>query len=88
MPALIDAAERDPLFAVLHHREALIRHQVVRTVITRGIQRGELAQDTEVDDVLDLVAGPLFHRRMISAGSVDTAFARRVVDVVLRAYGP
>ena len=42
MPVLIDAAERDPAFAALHHREAAQRHHVVHTAIARGIDRGEL----------------------------------------------
>jgi AcrR family transcriptional regulator len=87
MPALIDAAERDPAFAELHRREAATRHRVVRAVITRGIERGELPSRTDVSDMVDLLAGPLFHRRMISGGTVDAAFAQRVVDVVLAAHG-
>ena len=45
MFALIDAAERDPAYAALHRREAGARHAVIRTVITRGITRGELPAD-------------------------------------------
>ncbi|HET6531950.1 MAG TPA: TetR/AcrR family transcriptional regulator [Actinoplanes sp.] len=86
MFALIDAAERDPAFAALHRREAAARHAVIRAVITRGIRRGELPGDTDPADVLDLLAGPLFHRRAVSGGTVDAAFATRVVDRVLAAY--
>jgi AcrR family transcriptional regulator len=46
-PALIDAAERDPALAALHHREAAQRHQVVLTAIVRRIDRGELTPDTD-----------------------------------------
>ena len=83
MPALIEAAERDPAFAALHRTEATHRHRVVRQVIVRGIDRGELPGDTDVDDLLDLLTGPLFYRRWVSTGAVDGAFAMRVVDVVL-----
>ena len=86
MPALIDAAERDPAFAALHHREATQRHQVVHTAIARGIERGELPPDTDPAEVLDMVTGPVFYRRLVSAGTVDRAFAHRVVDRVLAAY--
>ena len=86
MPALIDAAERDPAYAALHHREAAQRHQVVLTAIARGIGRGELAPDADPADVLDMVAGPVFYRRLVSAGAVDRAFAERIVDRVLTAY--
>lgn len=83
MPALIEAAERDRAFAALHRTEAAHRHRVVRQVITRGMERGELPSDTDVDDLLDLLTGPLFYRRWVSIGAVDAAFATRVVDVVL-----
>ena len=89
MPALIDAAERDPVFAALHHREAVARHQVVLDAIGRGVARGELPPGTDPDDVLDLLAGPVFYRRLVSASHrrpVDVAFACRVVDRVLAAY--
>lgn len=86
MPALIDAAERDPAFAALHRREAAHRHRVVRAVISRGIARGELPPHTDPDEVLDLLTGPVFYRRWVSASTVDTAFTTRVVDLVLAAY--
>ena len=86
LPALIEAAERDPAFAALHHREAAQRHQVVLTAIARGIDRGELTPDADPADVLDMVAGPVFYRRLVSSGAVDRAFAQRIVDRVVAAY--
>ncbi|WP_367129171.1 TetR/AcrR family transcriptional regulator [Saccharothrix sp. HUAS TT1] len=86
MPALIDAAGRDAAFAALHRREADRRHRVVLDAIARGIDRGELPADTDPADVLDLLAGPLFHRRLISTADLTADFARRVVDLVLRAH--
>jgi len=86
MLSLIDAAERDPAYADLHRREARARHAVILDVIDRGIRRGELPADTDPAEVLDLIAGPVFHRRAISQGPLDTPFATRVVDRVLRAY--
>ncbi|HEY3437655.1 MAG TPA: TetR/AcrR family transcriptional regulator, partial [Actinotalea sp.] len=68
MPALIEAAERDPAFAALHRREASERHRVVLAVIARGVGRGELPPETDPAEVLDLVTGPLFYRRWVSAG--------------------
>ena len=86
MPALIDAAERDPAFAALHHREAAQRHQVVHTAIARGIDRGEISPGADPAEVLDMIAGPVFYRRLVSSGVVHRAFAQRIVDRVLTAY--
>ena len=85
MFALIDAAERDPAFAALHRRESDARHQTILEVIRRGIGRGELSADTDPQDVLDMLAGPILYRRVVSNGRVTTNFAERVVDHVLRA---
>ncbi|MFS0701693.1 TetR/AcrR family transcriptional regulator C-terminal ligand-binding domain-containing protein [Cellulomonas sp. 179-A 4D5 NHS] len=71
MSALIDAAERDPAYAALHKREAAQRHAVVRACIERGIARGELRPDSQPDTLIDLLAGPLFHRRLVSSGRVE-----------------
>ncbi|WP_328465781.1 TetR/AcrR family transcriptional regulator [Actinoplanes sp. NBC_00393] len=87
MFALIDAAERDPAFAALHRREADTRHSVIVAVIRRGIARGELPAGTDPAEVLDMLAGPLFHRRAISGAVVDAAYAESVVNRVLAAYG-
>ena len=88
MPALMDAAERDPAFAALHAREATQRHDVVRVAVTRGIHRGELPPGTDPGEVIDMITGPVFYRRLVSAGAVDRAFAQEVVDRVLAAYTP
>jgi AcrR family transcriptional regulator len=88
MPALMDAAERDPAFAALQAREATQRHAVARVAITRGVDRGELPPGTDPGEVIDMVAGPVFYRRLVSAGAVDRAFAQRVVDHILAGYTP
>lgn len=86
--SLIDAAERDPEFADLHGRFASGRHETVRAVLQRGIDRGELRRDADLDDVMEHLAGPLFYRRLVRRQPIPTARTRRIVDVVMRAYGP
>jgi len=87
MFALIDAAERDDAFAALHRKEAQTRHTPILAVIRRGIDRGELPAGTDPAEVLDLLAGPVFHRRAVSAGKLDDAFAESIVNRVLSAFG-
>ncbi|MCB2176376.1 MAG: TetR/AcrR family transcriptional regulator [Actinomycetales bacterium] len=80
MPALIDAAERDPAFAGLHHQEAARRHNAVREVLDHARERGEPVPDIDPDDLLDALAGPLFHRRYLTGLPLDDALATRIVD--------
>ncbi|MEV0003717.1 TetR/AcrR family transcriptional regulator [Micromonospora sp. NPDC050980] len=84
--ALVDAAERDPRLADLHHREAEARHAIIRRVVERGVGRAELPRGTDPAEVLDLLAGPIFYRRTTSGAPVDRRYAERLVDRVLRAY--
>jgi len=88
MATLVDAAERDPRYAAVHRREAQARHGAVRVVLERGVERGELPAGADLDALVDVLAGPLFHRRWVSGGRLDDAFATTVVDTVLRAHAP
>lgn len=85
MPALIDAAERDPDLAELHAEEARRRHQPVLAVLARGLERGELPVGVRPDDLVDRLAGPVFHRRFVTGLLLDRGFVERVVDGVLGA---
>lgn len=91
MAALIDAAERDERFAELHRQEATQRLAVIHRILERGRARGELPPDADLAAVLDLVSGPLFHRRYVSGvgpgRTLDRAFAEQVVDLALAAVG-
>lgn len=86
MPSLIDAAQRDPDFAQVHHRFASARTAPLREVLTRAVERGELPAGVDQDELVDLLSGPVFYRRLISGDLLDQAYAERVVDRVLRAY--
>lgn len=85
IPALLDASRRDPDFARLHSQEAARRHQHVLTVLRRGLERGELPAGVDLDELVDRLAGPVFHRRFISGLPFEPGFTERVVDGVLRA---
>lgn len=85
MPALIDVAERDPAFAEVHRQEARARHQVVVTVVEDAVARGELPAGTDASLALDLLAGPVFHRRWVTHAPLDDAFARAVAAAALAA---
>lgn len=87
MPSLIDAAERDPEFAEIHRRFATTRASPLHEVIRRGIERGELAGDVDVELLSDLLAGPVFYRRLVAGQPLDRASGERLVDRILLAYG-
>lgn len=87
MAALMAGAERDAGLAALHHGEAERRHRVVAVVLDRARARGELGSHVDPDELVDLLAGPLFHRRFVTGRPLDASVATRVVDLVMAALG-
>jgi AcrR family transcriptional regulator len=61
------------------------RRAEVARVIGRGIARGDLRADADVDIATELLVGPVYFRLMFG-GVLDTDFAERVVDSVMRGY--
>jgi AcrR family transcriptional regulator len=86
LPSLIDAAAREPEFAAIHRRFATTRTTPLHTVLRRGIERGELPPDTDTGLLADLLAGPVFYRRLVTGEHLDRAYGTNLVDVVLRSH--
>jgi AcrR family transcriptional regulator len=61
------------------------RRAEVARVILRGIARGDLRADADVEVATELLVGPVYFRLMFG-GVLDTDFAERVVDTVMRGY--
>jgi AcrR family transcriptional regulator len=83
MPALIDAAARDETVERFHHQFVGARRQIMIDLIVEGITTGELA--TDLDPVLtsEVLAGPIFYRRLMTGEPFPPALARQIVDLVL-----
>jgi AcrR family transcriptional regulator len=62
------------------------RRREVARLIARGIERGDLRPDADVDLATELLVGPVYFRLMFG-GELTLDFANRVVDNVLRGYG-
>lgn len=63
------------------------RRDEVARVIRRGIARGDLRPDVDIDLATELLVGPVYFRLMFG-GMLDQDFANRVVDNVLRGFAP
>jgi AcrR family transcriptional regulator len=85
MPGLVSAMARYPDLARVVREDFLrARRSALRTVVRRGIERGELRPDVDVELALDFLGGPLFYRLLVTGGPLDEALARGVVEVMLR----
>lgn len=59
------------------------RRAALRAVLERGVARGELVEAIDYELALDLLAGPLYYRFLITGGPIDEHLAEGVVDVVM-----
>jgi len=58
----------------------------VRGLLQRGIERGELRPDLDVEIAVDLLFGPIYYRLLMSGEPLTNAFNDRLVRAVM-AYG-
>ena len=61
---------------------------VMKLVLERAVERGELRDDLDPEVALDLLAGPLFYRYLLIGRAIDLRFTRAVVATVLRGLAP
>jgi|SRR4051794_17750192 AcrR family transcriptional regulator len=63
-----------------------LRVSEVRRIVERGIERGELRPDTDVELLHELMFGPVYYRLLLTGRPLERKFARQVVDAVLAAF--
>jgi AcrR family transcriptional regulator len=64
------------------------RREIMVDVLKRGISRGELPRDIDVELTADLLLGPIYYRFLVSRAPLRRGFADRIVDAVLRRSTP
>ncbi len=84
LPAIIDAAERDPEVKAIHRRLALERRQVLIDILAEGVKRGEIDADRDLELLADCLAGPIIVRRLLLHEPVDPAAVPALVDQLLK----
>ena len=89
MQGLVSDLAVDPeLAAAFQERVVSVRAAEVSRLIARGIERGDLAADTDEVTAHELLIGPLYYRLLLSGHPLDDAFAERIVDATMRAFAP
>jgi hypothetical protein len=61
------------------------RRTEIARVVERGIARGDLRPDADVDVATELLVGPVYFRLMFG-GVLDLDFAERIVAAFMRGY--
>jgi TetR/AcrR family transcriptional regulator of autoinduction and epiphytic fitness len=89
MPALIEAAERDPQVRELHRRFSAERRAVLVELLRDAVEGGELPADTDPELLGDALVGPIVLRRLMLSEPLDPALVPKLVDQLLpAATGP
>jgi AcrR family transcriptional regulator len=83
MLSLMDAAQRDPELGRLVRAQAEQRRRFATAVIHRAIERGELADDLDVDLLVTMLSGPLVYTKLVRRQRVTEELVAAVVDSVL-----
>jgi AcrR family transcriptional regulator len=91
MPRLLVEASGDPeLHAIFNATLVEPRRRVLRIVLERARERGELRADVDVELAIDMIAGPVIYRFLVSGGDVapTAAAAPRMLQALLEGLRP
>lgn len=84
LPSMIGAAAHDPEIARAKEAFAESRITWVRRLIERGVERGEVQPDIDVQLMAIRFVSPFFHRWLVTGGDLDQDFIDRQVNATMR----
>jgi AcrR family transcriptional regulator len=87
MPALIEAAERDPQVREFHARFTAERRASLVALLDAAVESGELPPGSDPEILADALVGPIVFRRLMLGETVDPKIAAQIVDQVLPPSG-
>lgn len=84
--AAISTMERDPVMAqVFRDHYVYPWRRSAAAAIRRGVDRGDLAPDTDVGFLLDVVVGTVFQRTRVVEEPDTAGLSDRIVELVMSA---
>lgn len=84
--SFVEAAARDPELAALRTASVRDGRATYERALRRGIQRGDLPDDVDLELVVDMLMAPLVYRRIVAQSPVRVADVEPIVDAVLAAF--
>jgi AcrR family transcriptional regulator len=84
MLALIGQAQHDDAVAAVFRRRYLDERRALdKAILERGVARGDIRADVDLELVIDMLYGPVYHRVLLTGLPVDDRFTDGLVDHVL-----
>ncbi|MCP3802404.1 TetR/AcrR family transcriptional regulator [Allokutzneria sp. A3M-2-11 16] len=84
---LMAEAQLDDGFRAAFQEWIQSRRTLMSTILMRGVERGELAEDLDVEYTVDSVFGPFWYRLLVGHAELDPADAPKHVAQLLRGAG-
>ncbi len=82
--ALLAKAQTDPEFGAEYRRHVIQpRRDQARLILLRAQQRGEIPAGADLEVVLDLIYGPLYHRLLHGHAPLSDEFVEQALDLAL-----
>ncbi len=88
MQGLVSELAANPDLATAFREQVVaMRIAEVRRLVERGIARGDLRADVDIDLAHELMFGPVYYRLFLSGAPLEAGLAERIVDAVLPGLG-
>ena len=86
MPAIIEAADRDPEMAYLLERVGSERERVCRTIIERALERGEIRPEVAelgLEVLIGVTVGPIVFQKIVRRRKLTPDYVDACLDIVV-----
>lgn len=78
---IIAEGQYDPKLADIYRNAYFTpRRNISKQILERGISRGELRTDLNVEVIIDLIWGPVFYRLLITGEVIDSTFVKELIN--------
>ena len=88
LPALLMAAQRDPVISSLHVQFVSDRRQPIVDRLRGAIADGEISADADPELLVDLLSGPIFYRQLLRRTHTSDDDVRAMVAAALASVRP
>lgn len=85
LPHLIEVACHDETLRSRLDDYVQYRRAPMLAILERGLDRGELSADTDLDVLADVLLGPFVYRRLLTHAPLDEDFVDRLLQVAVPA---
>lgn len=85
---LMGEAQLDPDLHEIMLTSTRQRRQIYEGVVKRGIERGEVSADVDAELLIDLIAGPIWNRLLITRAPLRDSLPQEIVQMVLNGVRP